>query len=111
MMLDRRPFEPYWFFTWCISGPIITIVSLKIKLQYFYNYSQVVFFSSIIQFRAPTEGSYVYLPYANAIGWLMFASSIIFIPGVMIYEFIKAWKATRYYQNQVCLETCVFVFY
>jgi hypothetical protein len=31
----------------------------------------------------------------------MFCSSIIFIPGVMIYEFIKAWKATKYYQNQV----------
>ena len=27
MMLGRRPFEPYWFFTWCISGPIITLVS------------------------------------------------------------------------------------
>ena len=26
MMLDRRPLEPYWFFTWCISGPIITLV-------------------------------------------------------------------------------------
>ena len=25
----------------------------------------------------------------------MVISSIIFIPGVMIYEFIKAWKATR----------------
>jgi hypothetical protein len=37
MMLDRRPLEPYWFFTWCISGPIITLVRhiskfvLKIK--------------------------------------------------------------------------------
>lgn len=29
MMLDRRPLEPYWFFTWCISGPIITLVSIK----------------------------------------------------------------------------------
>jgi hypothetical protein len=26
IMLNRRPFEPYWFFTWCISGPIITLV-------------------------------------------------------------------------------------
>jgi hypothetical protein len=31
----------------------------------------------------------------------MVCSSIIFIPGVMIYEFVKAWKATRISQNQV----------
>ncbi|CAF4434579.1 unnamed protein product [Rotaria socialis] len=86
MMLDKRPFEPYWFFTWCISGPIITLI---------------VFFSSIIQFRAPTEGNYTYLPYANALGWLMVGSSLIFIPGVMIYEFFKAWKVTNRSQNQI----------
>ncbi|CAF3491483.1 unnamed protein product [Rotaria sp. Silwood1] len=86
MMLSRRPLEPYWFFTWCMSGPIITLV---------------VFFSSIIRFQAPTEGNYIYPPYANAIGWLMVCASIIFIPGVMIYEFIKAWKITKHYQNQI----------
>lgn len=32
MMLDRRPFEPYWFFTWCISGPIITLVREELPL-------------------------------------------------------------------------------
>jgi len=32
MMLDRRPFESYWFFTWCISGPIITLVSKRIEI-------------------------------------------------------------------------------
>jgi hypothetical protein len=31
----------------------------------------------------------------------MVCSSIIFIPGIMIYELIKAWKATKYNQNQV----------
>lgn len=31
----------------------------------------------------------------------MVCSSIIFIPGVMIYEFIKAWKATRTTQLEV----------
>jgi hypothetical protein len=31
----------------------------------------------------------------------MVCSSIVFIPGVMIYEFVKAWKATKGYQNQV----------
>jgi len=29
MMLGKRPFEPYWFFTWCISGPVITAVSQR----------------------------------------------------------------------------------
>ncbi|CAF1249713.1 unnamed protein product [Adineta steineri] len=86
MMLGRRPFEPYWFFTWCISGPIITLV---------------VFFSSLIQFRPPAEGNYAYLTYANVIGWLMVVASVIFIPAVMIYEFIKAWNATRNYQNEI----------
>jgi len=28
MMLGKRPLEPFWFFTWCISGPIITLVNL-----------------------------------------------------------------------------------
>lgn len=56
---------------------------------------KIVFFSSIIQFRAPTEGEYVYPSFANALGWLMVISSIIFIPGVMIYELIKAWKTTN----------------
>lgn len=27
MMLGKRPLEPFWFFTWCISGPFITLVS------------------------------------------------------------------------------------
>ena len=31
MMLGRRPLEPYWFFTWCISGPIITLVRKLLK--------------------------------------------------------------------------------
>ena len=26
MMLDKRPFEPYWFVTWCATGPIIILV-------------------------------------------------------------------------------------
>lgn len=33
MMLDRRPLEPYWFFTWCISGPIITLVRREIVIH------------------------------------------------------------------------------
>jgi len=26
MMLGKRPLEPFWFVTWCITGPIITLV-------------------------------------------------------------------------------------
>ncbi|CAF3293129.1 unnamed protein product [Rotaria socialis] len=79
MMLGKRPLEPFWFFTWCISGPIITLI---------------VLFSMVVRFRTPTEGNYEYPPYANALGWLMVCSSIIFIPSIMIYELIKAWKIT-----------------
>ncbi|CAF4053272.1 unnamed protein product [Adineta steineri] len=86
MMLKKRPLEPFWFFTWCISGPIITLG---------------VFFISIIRFRTPTEGNYEYPAYANALGWLMVCSSIIFIPIIMIYEFIKAWKSTNSSQHQI----------
>jgi len=32
MMLGKRPLEPFWFFTWCISGPIITLVNLQTKI-------------------------------------------------------------------------------
>ncbi|CAF4993837.1 unnamed protein product [Rotaria socialis] len=31
----------------------------------------------------------------------MVGSSLIFIPGVMIYEFFKAWKVTNRSQNQI----------
>ncbi|CAF4851966.1 unnamed protein product [Rotaria sp. Silwood1] len=79
MMLGKRPLEPYWFFTWCISGPLVTLI---------------IFFSTVIRFRTPTEGNYEYPAYANALGWLMVCSSLIFIPSIMIYEFIKAWKIT-----------------
>ncbi|UJR35040.1 hypothetical protein I4U23_027816 [Adineta vaga] len=80
MMLGKRPLEPFWFITWCVTGPIITIV---------------VFFSSIIRFRTPTAGDYEYPAYANVLGWLMVCSSLIFIPLIMIYECIKAWKVTN----------------
>jgi hypothetical protein len=62
---------------------------------------QVVFFTSIIRFRTPTEGNYVYPVYANVLGWLMVGSSLIFIPCVMIYELIKAWRMTSHRQHQV----------
>ena len=61
----------------------------------------MVFFTSIIRFRTPTEGDYVYPFYANVLGWLMVCSSLIFIPGVMIYELIKAWRITGRQQYQV----------
>ncbi|CAF1219759.1 unnamed protein product [Rotaria sp. Silwood1] len=86
MMLDKRPLEPFFFFTWCISGPIITLI---------------IFFSSIIRFQTPTEGNYEYPVYANVLGWLMVCSSLISIPCVMVYEFIKAWKATNSLQYEV----------
>ena len=33
MMLNKRPLEPFWFFTWCISGPILILVNLSIILH------------------------------------------------------------------------------
>ncbi|CAF1230985.1 unnamed protein product [Adineta ricciae] len=80
MMLGKRPLEAFWFVTWCITGPIITLV---------------VFFSSIVRFRTPTAGNYEYPAYANILGWLMVCSSLIFIPLIMIYEFYKGWKMTN----------------
>jgi hypothetical protein len=62
---------------------------------------KIIIISSFIKYRVPVEGNYVYPPYANAIGWLLFSISLIFIPGVMIYEFIKAWKTTKCFHNQV----------
>ena len=57
--------------------------------------------TSIILFRKPTAGDYVYPGYANALGWLMVCSSLMFIPLVMIYELIKAWRVTSHPQPQV----------
>lgn len=47
------------------------------------------------------EGNYVYPPYANAIGWFLFAISLVVIPGEMIYEFIQAWRKTKYESNRM----------
>jgi hypothetical protein len=54
-----------------------------------------------VRFRKPTEGNYEYPAYANALGWLMVCSSVIFLPSIMIYEFINAWKITTSLQYQV----------
>ncbi|CAF2974178.1 unnamed protein product [Rotaria socialis] len=86
-----RRYKPFVIIGYCVACYLLALPMC----------APIVFFSSIIQFRAPTEGNYTYLPYANALGWLMVGSSLIFIPGVMIYEFFKAWKVTNRSQNQI----------
>ncbi|CAF1064494.1 unnamed protein product [Didymodactylos carnosus] len=76
------------------AGPVWAVLFFLMLLTLGLD-SQIVFFSSVIRFKTPTEGDYVYPSFANALGWLMVAASIIFIPGVMIYELIKAWNITR----------------
>ncbi|CAF4371826.1 unnamed protein product [Rotaria sp. Silwood2] len=70
MMLGKRPLELFWFFTWCISGPLITLI---------------VFFSSVIRFRTPTEGNYEYPAYANALGWLMVTENMPHYLRMLVY--------------------------
>lgn len=70
---------------------------------------KVVFITSIVMFRTPTAGDYVYPGYANALGWLMVCLSLIFIPVGMIYAFVKAWRVTRHAQSQVIMRLSVII--
>ena len=51
---------------------------------------QFVLMFNWISWTNPTAKDYEFPPWAHAIGWLMISSTLIFIPIVWVWEFIRA---------------------
>ena len=52
-------------------------------------YSQFILLFALVDYSTVTYGDYVYPGWVDAVGWILALSSIIFIPGVMIYKVYK----------------------
>jgi len=66
--------SPWSGWCWCFFSPIFCLF---------------IFFFYIATYSPLTYGKYEYPDWGMAIGWLLTASSLMFIPGVMIYKVIN----------------------
>lgn len=69
-MIGRRP-GAWWWFCWRFCAPLIMAG---------------IFLFSVSQWGGISYGDYKYPPWAEFIGWLIALSSMLFIPGVAIYN-------------------------
>lgn len=90
----------WWKFCWCIATPAICIVctflkiltsnlkhDFKCNLLYFF---QGVFIFNLVQYTPVKYMNYEYPIWAHVFGWFTAFSSMLCIPGYMIY----AWLTT-----------------
>ena len=77
LMLKKRIIEIYWFSSWCIISPIIIITVLILM-----NINPDV---PIVNGK-PLPG------WSVTIGWLIFSSVLIPIPGFAMFEYYKGFK-------------------
>lgn len=73
MMLGFRP-GPYWIGAWVFTTPIAILF---------------IFFYKTVDYTKAYYGDKIFPDWAEALGWLMVAASIIWIPIIMIYELCK----------------------
>ncbi|KAI0236942.1 Sodium-dependent dopamine transporter [Lamellibrachia satsuma] len=74
-------FRPYWY--WRICWKFVSPLFLFIVIV-----SSIASYKPLI-YPSYTVGNYIYPPWANAVGWLIAASSMVFVPIVAI------WKLSR----------------
>ncbi|CAF1414526.1 unnamed protein product, partial [Adineta ricciae] len=87
-MLGSKPGK-FWIVTWCVAAPL---------------FLGGIVLSGLIQHIHPTYGKltdpfyYLYPDWSHLIGWVFALSSVIFIPGVAIYQLLieRGSLATRF---------------
>ncbi|XP_072173164.1 sodium- and chloride-dependent glycine transporter 1-like [Diadema setosum] len=65
----------FWPLTWCCITPGVLLFVLG------FNWANWTF---------PTAGNYEFPGWAHALGWMMICSSLVWIPAIMAFEFIRA---------------------
>jgi len=89
-MIGYYPFF-FWKFTWVVTTPAICfvreIIPRKIKsgLKCCFSFEQGVFFFNIFQWSTVKYLDYEYPWWSHAFGWFTALSSMLCIPGYMIY--------------------------
>ncbi|XP_064609572.1 sodium- and chloride-dependent glycine transporter 1-like, partial [Liolophura sinensis] len=73
MMIGSRP-NYYWASMWCVITPLVLVF---------------IFISSAVRNTPASYGDYVFPEYAQGLGWVMMAVSIINIPIFFIFEVIR----------------------
>nr|CAD7587709.1 unnamed protein product [Timema genevievae] len=70
-MIGHRP-GLYWRVCWSYISPVFLLV---------------IFIFSLLGYEDMLTGEYVYPPWSISVGWVLTASSLVCIPGYMIYKF------------------------
>lgn len=82
----------WWKFCWVIATPFICVVSItNIKMKDLSKYFQSVFFFNLVQWAPVKYLNYEFPLWAHLFGWATALSSMLCIPGYMVY----IWMSTE----------------
>lgn len=94
-MLGYRP-GIFWRICWTYISPSFLLVNTKlfcvfhriiINSSYNYSFFQLIFVFSLLGYEDMMAGEYIYPEWSINVGWALTASSILCIPGYILYLF------------------------